>query len=109
SDDDAGTDRLRLAACVNGLDENPIPLELHLRRGDPALDAPAERLEVSLEDPLRLVLRQAAQELVATVEAFVRHRADLHHPRAIQAGAMDMLGGIEECRQRADRIEDLER
>ena len=64
---------------------------------------------MGLEDSLGLVLRQAALELAAAIDAVVSHRAKLDHVRAVEAGTVDMLGGIEEGRQHADGVEDLER
>ena len=107
-DDDARTDRLHPAVRVDELDEDPVRLRLHLGRRDPALDHAAERREMGLEDPLGLVLRQAALELAAAVDAIVAHGAKLGHVRAVQAGTPDVLGGIEERRQQADGIQDLE-
>lgn len=63
---------------------------------------------MGLEDPLGLVLREAALELTAAVEALEGHGAKLGHVRAVQAGAPDVLGGLEERRQQADGIQDLE-
>ena len=97
-DDDARTDRLRTAVRVDELDEDPVRLRLHLGRRDSALDHPAERREMGLEDPLGLVLRQAALELVAAVDAIVAHAAKLGHVRAVEAGTPDVLGGSEERR-----------
>ena len=88
---------------------DPVRVRLHLGRRDPALDHAAERREMGLEDPLGLVLRQAALELAAAVDAVVAHGAELGHVRAVQAGTPDVLGGIEERRQQADGIQDLER
>src|SRR5215470_1426554 len=108
ADDQAWAHRLRLAVRVDELDEDLIAVGLHLGRGDAALDHPAERGEMGLEDSLSLVLRQAALELAAAIDAVVSHRAKLDHVRAVEAGTVDMLGGIEEGRQYADRVEDLE-
>ena len=63
---------------------------------------------MGLEDPLGLVLRQAALEFAAAVDAIVAHGAKLGHVRTVQAGTPDVLGGIEERRQQADGIQDLE-
>src|SRR5262245_32747665 len=85
-----------------------VRLRLHLGRRDPALDHAAERREMGLEDPLGFVLRQAALELAAAVKALVTHGAKLGHVRAVHAGTPDVLGGLEERRQQADGIQDLE-
>src|SRR5215831_20390370 len=108
ADDQAWAHRLRLAIRVDELDEDLIAVGLHLGRGDAALDHPAERGEMSLEDALGLVLRQAALELAASIDAVVLHRAKLDHVRAVEAGTVDMLGGTEEGRQHADGVENLE-
>ena len=107
-DDDARADRLRPAVRVDELDDDAVRVRLHLGRRDPALDHPAERREMGLEDPLGLVLRQAALELAAAVDAVVAHGAELGHVRTVQAGTPDVLGGVEERRQQADGIQDLE-
>src|SRR3712207_8143256 len=63
TDDDAGVDRLDAAVRVRELDEDvAVRIRLHLRRRDPPLDGAAERLEMGLEDPLGLVLREARSE-----------------------------------------------
>jgi hypothetical protein len=108
-DDDPRTDRLRPAVRVDELDDDSVRLRLHLGRGDPAFDHPAERREMSLEDPLRLVLGQAALEFAPAVNAIVAHGAKLGHAWAVQTGTPDVLGGVEERRQRTDGIQDLER
>src|SRR5262249_48800679 len=80
------------------LDEDLLAVGPPPGRGDAALDHPAERGEMGLEDSLGLVLRQAALELAAAIDAVVSHRAKLDHVRAVEAGTVDMLGGIEEGR-----------
>jgi hypothetical protein len=60
TDDDAGVDRLDAAVSVHELDEDAVRIRVHLRRRDPPLDHAAERREMGLEDPLGLVLREAA-------------------------------------------------
>ena len=62
-----------------------------------------------LQDPLGLVLRQAALELVAAVDAVAARRAQLGHAGAAQTRAPDSLRGAEEWRQHADGIQDLQR
>ena len=74
----------------------------------PRSTAPPSDCEMGLEDPLGLVLREAALELTATVDALEGHGAQLGHVRAVQAGAPDVLGGLEERRQQVDGIQDLE-
>ena len=69
TDDDAGVDRLDAAVRVHELDEDAVRIRVHLRRRDPPLDHAAERREMCLEDPLGLVLREAALELAAAVDA----------------------------------------
>src|SRR5215831_21123145 len=108
ADDQAWAHRLRLAVRVDELDEDLIAVGLHLGRGDAALDYPAEGGEMGLEDSLGLVLRRAALELAAAIDAVVSHRAKLNQVRAVEAGTVDMLGGIEEGRQHSDGVEDLE-
>jgi hypothetical protein len=93
---------------VEQFDEDPVGLPLNLGRCDTALDYPTKRCEMGLEYPLRLVLRQAALEFAAAVEAIVARGAKLGHVRPVQAGAPDVLGCIEERLQQADRIQDLE-
>src|SRR5215470_1041179 len=50
ADDRAWAHRLRLAVRVDELDEDLVAVGLHLGRGDAALDHPAERGEMGLED-----------------------------------------------------------
>jgi hypothetical protein len=108
-DDDARTDRLRRAIRVDEFDVDPVGLRLHLGRRDPSLDHPAERREMGLEGPLGLVLRQAALEFAAAVDAIVAREGKLGHVRwAVQAETPDVFGGIEKWRQQADGIEDIE-
>ena len=52
----------------------------------PSLDRAAERRETGLEDPLGLVLREAALECTAAVEALEGHGAQLGHGRAVRTG-----------------------
>ena len=108
ADDDARMDRFRAAVRMDELDEDLICLRFQLGRGDPALDHPAERGEMGLEDLLGLVLGKTALELAAAVDAIVAHAAELGHAGAVQTGTPDVLGGIEERRQRADGVKDLE-
>src|SRR5262249_38652151 len=75
---------------------------------DAALDHPAERCEMGLPDSLSLVLRQAALELAAAIDAVVAHGAQLDHARAVQASAPAMLSSPAEGRQHPDGAEDLE-
>jgi hypothetical protein len=63
---------------------------------------------MGLEDPLSLILREAALELTAAVDAIEGHGAKLGHVRAVQSGAPDVLGSFQELRQQADRIQNLE-
>jgi hypothetical protein len=93
---------------MHELNEDPVRVRLHLGRRDPALDYTAERGEMCLEDPLGLVLRQAALEMTAAVDVIETRSADNRHVRAVHAGTPDVLGGIEERWQQADGIEDLE-
>src|SRR5215470_3905966 len=95
-DDDARTYGLYPAVAVKELDEDLVSFPLHPGRRDPALDDPSERHEMSLENPLGLVLRQAALELARTIEAGVAHGAELDHARAVHPGTADVLGCIEE-------------
>jgi hypothetical protein len=85
-----------------------VRIRLDLRRCDPTLHRATQRREVGLEDPLGLVLWEAALEFTAAVDALESQGAQLGHVRAVQAGASDVLGGLEERRQQADRIQDLE-
>src|SRR6516165_5984410 len=64
---------------------------------------------MGLEDALGLVLRQAALELAAAVDALVARGGELDHARAVQAGAPDVIGGSEKRRQQADGLQYLER
>jgi len=54
------------------------------------------------------VLREAALELTAAVDALEGHGAKLGHVRPVHACGPDVLGGLEERRQQADGIQDLE-
>ena len=108
ADDDGGVDRLDAAVHVHELDEDVVRICLHLRRRDPPLDHAAQGHEMGLEDPLGLILREATLELTAAVDALEAHGAKFGHVRAVQPGAPDVLAGIEERRQQADGIEDLE-
>ena len=108
ADDEAGVDRLDAAVRVHELDGDVVRIRLHLRRRDPPLDHAAERREMGLEDPLGLVLREAALELTAAVDALEVHTAKLGHVRPVHADAVDVLGGLEERRQQADGIQDLQ-
>src|SRR5829696_4443764 len=108
-DDDAGVDRLDAAVRVRELDEDVVVrIRLHLRRRDPPLDRAAERREMGLEDSLGLVLREAALKLTAAIDALEGHGVKLGHVRPVHADAVDVLGGLEERRQQADGIQDLE-
>ena len=82
-DDDARMDRLRSAVRVEQFDEDPVGLRLNLGRGDAALDYPTKGREMGLEDPLRLVLRQAALEFAEAVDAIVARGAKLGHTRPV--------------------------
>jgi hypothetical protein len=86
----------------------PIPIRLHLSRRDPPLENAAERREMGFEDPLGLALREAALELTAAVDALEVQGAKLGHIRTVHADAVDVLSGLEERRQQADGIQDLE-
>jgi hypothetical protein len=68
-DDDTGVDRLDPAVGVHELDQDAVRVWLHPRRRDPPLENGAQRREMGLEDPLGLVLREAALELAAAVDA----------------------------------------
>src|SRR5215213_3384393 len=92
-DDDVGADRLDAPIRMRKLDGEIVGIRLHLRRPNPPLDNAAERREVSLEDPLGFILREAALELTATVDALEVQAAELEHIRIVQADAVDLLGG----------------
>ena len=109
ADDDARTNRLHRGRLRGRARRRRRLHRFHLCRSDPALDHAAERREMGLEDPLGFVLRQAALELAAAVDAIVAHGAQLRHVRAVHAGAMNVLGRIDERRQQANGIQDLER
>ena len=81
--DDEAVDRLDAAVPVHQLDEDAVRIRLHLGRRDPPLDRAAERRETGLEDPLGLVLREAALELTVAVNALESHGAKLGHVRAV--------------------------
>jgi hypothetical protein len=108
ADDEAWTNRLHAAVRPGEFDEGAVRIRLRPGRRDPALDDAAERHEMGLEDPLSLVLRQAALERAAAVEAVVARGAKLGHARPVEAGTPDALGGIQERLQQADGIQDLE-
>jgi hypothetical protein len=108
TDDHFGVNRLDATAPVRELDQHTVRIRHDLRRRDPTLDRAAQRCEMGLEDPLGLVLREAALELTATVDALKGHGAQLGHVRAVQTGAPDVLRGLEERRQQVDGIQDLE-
>jgi hypothetical protein len=61
------------------------------------------------ENPLRFVLRQAALELTAAIDAVVTVGAQLYHVRAINARAAHMLGRIGKRPEQTDGIQDFER
>ena len=107
-DDDVGRTVSVPPSIADELDDDAGRVHLDLRRRDAALDHPAERREMLFEDALGLVLRQAALELAAAVEAVVAHRRDLGHARAVQPRAPDVLGRVEERLQQADGVENLE-
>src|SRR5262245_20106691 len=86
ADDDAGAGRLHPAVRVGELDDGTVRDRLNPGRRDPALDRAAEGGEVGLEDPLGLVLRQAALELAAAVDAGATRGTEFGHARAVQAG-----------------------
>ena len=108
-DGDARADRLRPTVRVDELDDDPVRVRLDRGRRDPAFDHAAERREMGFEDALGLVLRQAELELAAAVDALVAHGGELHHARAVQARAPDLLGDIEKRLQQPDGIQNLER
>ena len=85
ADDDAWSNSLHAAVCVNELDDDAVCIGFYLCRIHPALDHAAERREMGLKDPLGFILRQATLEVAATVDANVAHGAQLRHIRAIHA------------------------
>src|SRR5215204_2207334 len=60
------------------------------------------------QNPLGLVLWEAALELTAAVDTLEIQGANLEHVRIVKADAVDVLGGLEERRQQADGIQDLQ-
>lgn len=63
---------------------------------------------MGFEDPLRLVLREAALELAAAVYALEVQAAKLGEVRPVNADAAHVLRGLQERRQQADGIQDLQ-
>src|SRR5215212_295533 len=108
ADDDARVDRLDAAVRVRELDLDVVRIRLHPSRRDPPLDRAAERPEMGLEDPLGLVLREAALELAPAVDSFEVQAAKLGEVRPVHADAAHVLGGLEKRRQQAHGIQDLE-
>ncbi len=88
--------RLDTAVPVRELDEDAVLIRLYLRRRDSPLNCAAERREMGLEDPLGLILGEAALELTAAVDAVEGCGTQLGHVRAAHAGAPDVLGGLQQ-------------
>ena len=63
---------------------------------------------MSLEDSLGLVLRKAAQESTAAIDALEARLANLGQVRRVQASTPDMLGRLKEWRKQIDGIQDLQ-
>jgi hypothetical protein len=63
---------------------------------------------VSLEDSLGLVLRKAAQESTAAIDALEARVANLGQVRRVQASTPDVLGRLKERRKQIDGIQDLQ-
>jgi len=63
---------------------------------------------MGFEDTLGLVLREAALKLTAAIDTLEVQGAKLGHVRTVHADAVDVLSGLEERRQQADGIQDLE-
>jgi hypothetical protein len=61
--------RLDSGVFVRELDEDAVLIHLYFCRRDSSLNCAAERREMVFEDPLGLVLREAALESTATVNA----------------------------------------
>src|SRR5215203_6396675 len=108
SDDNVGVDRLHTPVRMRKLDGETVGIRLYLGRRNAPLDRAPERREMGLENPLGLVLREAALELAAAVDALEVQGANLGHVRAVHTNAVDVLGGLEERRQQADGIQDLQ-
>ena len=90
------------------LDANAVAFRLRLGRRDSPLDHAAERGEMGLEDPLGLILRQAAQELPAAVDTLEIQGAQLGQVGTVHVEAPNALACLEEQRQQTDGIQDLE-
>src|SRR5215203_2575036 len=60
------------------------------------------------QNPLGLVLWEAAMEITAAVDTLEIQGPNLEHVRIVKADAVDVLGGLEERRQQADGIQDLQ-
>jgi hypothetical protein len=108
TNDNAWVNRLNLAVRVRELDQNTVRIRLHFRRRDPTLDRTAQRCEMGLENPLGLVLRQAAMELTPAIDTLESRGTKLGHTRAVYPVSPDVLGRLQERRQQADRVQDLE-
>jgi hypothetical protein len=63
---------------------------------------------MGLENPLGLVLWQAAMELTAAVDTLESRGTKLGHTRAVYPVSPDVLGRLQERRQQADRVQDFE-
>ena len=107
TNDNAWVNRLNLAVPVREFDQNIVRIRLHFRRRDPTLDRTAQRCEMGLENPLGLVLRQAAMELTPAIDTLESRGTKLGHTRAVYPVSPDMLGRLQERRQQADRVQDL--
>jgi len=102
-----GADQDDAARSEAGAHGSDIGIVRDLHHRDPALDRAAERREMGFQDSLGLVLREAAQELAAAVQAFEGRGAKLGQVSAVQASAPDVLSYLEERRKQTDGIQDL--
>jgi hypothetical protein len=107
TDDETGVDRLGGVPPVHELGQDAVAVQVQLRHRGPALDRTAERLEVGLQDSLGLILRQAALESTAAVDALESRVANLAQVRSVQANVPDVLGRLKERRKYIDGIQDL--
>src|SRR3954468_24368285 len=100
---------LHLTIGVQQFDKYAFRIRFHLRCSYATLNQTAERCQMSLQNPLRFVLRQTALILAATVDAVMVHRTQLRHVRTVHSRTVNVLCRFDERREQPDRFQNLKR
>src|SRR3954452_7080855 len=100
---------LLLPVSVHKFDKYACRIRFHLRRSYATLNQTAERCQMSLQNPLRFVLRQTALILAATVDAVMVHRTQFRHVRTVHSRTVNVLCRFDERREQPDRFQNLKR